>query len=456
MIEANQDLIERGSFVDKVCALVDGLAEDKQICVAIDGDWGSGKTFVLKMIEEKLSEHEEYFIIRYDAWENSFYDDPLIAILSCIIDTMQAELSKIEGYKKILKEKGKEAAEEFIKKFPNLERIYSTIKEFVELIKKIKNPFDKDTDQKNISGFKSYQALLAEVKKKLELIVDAKTESGKQGKLVFLVDEIDRCLPNEQLKILERMHHVLNVPNCAVLCAVNAKCIADNVETVYGIDGIEYLKKFFDFTYHLDTNADIYCKRLFNDFGEQLKKIKTRIEWEMGPVEQAYLCLFYGKGKVFQKMDNRSLTRYFDSLQKVCNGFEWERLTTYYIFFIIVGLFIRKNISSLFLNSNEIMQKQAKIDQEKSDDERRMPYYDYLKEYIGVDRKNLPEQLQYRHIQELSWYFNETICYSLGKNFMDNEMRAFYNKPMIFPSDCQKLRNLIIQYGGEKNEKQRD
>lgn len=449
MSEQSQDLIGREEYVGKVCSLVDGLVKDKQICVAIDGDWGSGKTFVLKMIEEKLSAHEEYFIIRYDAWENSFYDDPLIAILSCVIDAMQAELSKIEGLKNILKEKGKEAAEELIKKYPTLEKIYSAVKVFVDLIKKFKNPFTKDTDQKNISGFKSYQALLEEVKKKLELIADAKTDSGKQGKLVFLVDEIDRCLPNEQLKNLERMHHLLNVPNCAVLCAVNAQCIADNVKTVYGIDGNEYLKKFFDFTYHLDMNADIYCKRLFDDFEEQLKKVENKINWSEEPVNQAYQCLLYGEKQVLKGVDNRTLTRYFDSLQKVCNSFGWEHLTTGYTFFIIVGLFIRKNVSSLFLNASEIIQKQAPIDEEESEDERKMPYYDYLKEYLGLDRKKLPKQLHYRNVPQFSWYFNETICYSLGQEFSGNEMRAFLNQPRVVPSSCQKLRNLIIQYGGE-------
>ena len=451
MAEKCQDLIGRSEYVDKVCALVDGLVKGQQICVAIDGDWGSGKTFVLRMIEEKLSAHEEYFIIRYDAWENTFYDDPLIAILSCAIDTMQSELSKIEGLKNLLKEKGKEAAEEFIKQYPKLEKIYSVIKEFTELIQKIRNPFTKDTDQKNISGFKSYQALLEEVKKKLELIVEAKTGPEKQGKLVFLVDEIDRCLPSEQLKILERMHHLLNIPNCAVLCAVNAQCIADNVKAVYGINGNEYLKKFFDFTYHLDTNAQTYCKQLFDSFEESAKKIQSNINWNQSPVELSYQCLLYGKKNVLKKIDNRSITRYFDSLQKVCNDFGRRSLTNNYMFFIILGLFIRKNVSFSFLDQDEIIESQALIDEENyySANQTHMCYYDYLKELLGLDRAELPSELQYRNIPQLSWAFNEITCYSLKNDPRDNSMRLYSHPANVNLSDCQRLRELIIQYGGE-------
>lgn len=453
MIDTNQDLIGREEFVGKVCALVDGLATDKQICVAIDGDWGSGKTFVLKMIEEKLSAHEEYFIIRYDAWENSFYDDPLIAILSCVIDAMQAELSKIEGLKNILKEKGKEAAEAILNANSKIKKLYDAGKALITLIKKFKNPFTKDTDQKNVSGFKSYQALLEEVKKKLGLIVDAKTDSGKQGKLVFLVDEIDRCLPNEQLKILERMHHLLSVPNCAVLCAVNAQCIADNVKTVYGIDGNEYLKKFFDFTYHLDTSADIYCKRMFDEFEERVKKIETSINWGMEPVKQAFQCLYFGSEHVLQKVDNRSLTRYFDSLQGICSDYGWKNLNSHYLFFIIVGLFIRKNISKDFLSAAEIASHPKKDTVSYINANMGMPYFDYLKKYVGLDRGHIPEQVinysQTTDLPEFSWFFNENITHSLGGRFSGNEMRAFFSQPRVISTNCQKLRDLIIQYGGE-------
>ena len=78
---ALQDKIGREEIVDKICGLVGSLKKDKNFCLAINGAWGSGKSFVLGLIEEKLSKRQEYIIIKYDAWENTFYSDPLIAIL---------------------------------------------------------------------------------------------------------------------------------------------------------------------------------------------------------------------------------------------------------------------------------------------------------------------------------------------------------------------------------------
>ena len=50
-----QDKIGREEIVEKVCGFVDSLQKDKNFCLAINGEWGSGKTFVLGLIEEKLS-----------------------------------------------------------------------------------------------------------------------------------------------------------------------------------------------------------------------------------------------------------------------------------------------------------------------------------------------------------------------------------------------------------------
>ena len=45
-----EDKIGRQEIVDKICSLVDNLQKDKYFCLALNGDWGSGKTFVMQMI----------------------------------------------------------------------------------------------------------------------------------------------------------------------------------------------------------------------------------------------------------------------------------------------------------------------------------------------------------------------------------------------------------------------
>lgn len=76
--------------------LVDSLHKDQNFCLSINSAWGSGKSFVLRMIEKQLVKKQEYIVIKYDAWENTFYSDPLITILTCLIDGIEVKLYLVD------------------------------------------------------------------------------------------------------------------------------------------------------------------------------------------------------------------------------------------------------------------------------------------------------------------------------------------------------------------------
>ena len=62
---------------------------DTPITIALQGEWGSGKSFVMGMLQNEFESHsDKYLVINYDAWKNNFYPDPLIAILYCVLDSI--------------------------------------------------------------------------------------------------------------------------------------------------------------------------------------------------------------------------------------------------------------------------------------------------------------------------------------------------------------------------------
>ena len=455
---ALQDKIGREEIVDKICGLVGSLKKDKNFCLAINGAWGSGKSFVLGLIEEKLSKKQEYIIIKYDAWENTFYSDPLIAILSCVIDGIEEKLYLVERTEEKVKKAAKTGVNTLAKLSTKIEKLKAVIEGIKTIIKDFHNPIDTAA----LGDFKSYQKLLKATKEILNEITQAGEYREKQTKLVILVDEIDRCLPDEQLKILERLHHLFDVKNCAVILTMNQICVAETVKTIYGIDGYEYLRKFFNFTFRLDTSANEYLKNLLEEeYIKSFEKIQVPASDVETPVKLAYQCLLYGSEKALDKADNRELTRYFECVTNVCNDFGWQKLNPQYVFFVLLALYIRKIISPTFLNADEIVANQNRISEtykNLSSDERQyvMPYYDYLEEFLGVDRNNPPEEFSrlYQwsdsHLAEFSWTFNEMI-YSLKKQYFSyNEIRRFFGQPIVKPDDCKELCRLVILYGGEQ------
>lgn len=467
-----EDKIGRKEIVDKICGLVDSLNEDSNFCLSINGAWGSGKSFVLDMIEDKLSQSPEYIIVKYDAWENSFYPDPLIAMLSCVIEGLGNKLSKMRGYIKAAAECGKKKGKELVDKLSDaggkIGVVATVIKNIAEIVADFKNvTVVNDTKDFQLETYKSYKMLLQEFAALLNRLTKKVFVAKKQTKIIVLVDEIDRCLPNDQLKILERLHHLFDVKNCAVIVAMNHSCIAKTVNTLYGTDGNEYLRKFFDFVFKLDTSAEVYLNSLFDGFIKSCEKIKTRDSDAELQIKLAYQCMLNGDKKVLEKVDNRELTRYFDAVNRVCNDFGWQNLLPHYVFFILIALFIRRNVSSSFLDEKDIIVKQGErtreYDQLSYDERNRtLPYHDYLIEDLGIDIANPPSDicepvginLQY-HVAESSYWFNEIVCYSLGGQYPQNEMRMFFHKPTVNSDDCKKLRELVLLYGGEQEKCER-
>lgn len=466
-----QDKIGREDIVNKICSLVDNLKPDANFCLALNGEWGSGKTFVMQMLEQKFCEHPEYIVIKYDAWKNNFYSDPLIAILYCLLDGIKEYVYLLpaiqEKIKKGMKKNMQTWGNGVIKALKACKGKFAVLGYVIEGIKTIVTATGKLTNHEKLLDFCSYQSLLEEAKEKLNDIIKFEYYEKRKTKLIIMVDEIDRCLPNEQLVVLERLHHLFGIDGCAVIVAMNQKSIAATVNTLYGINGFEYLRKFFDFTFKLAISVDKYLLNLLNDFLSSVQKIHKDQKNFSEAVKVVYECLLYGEKSVLSKIDNRDMERYYKCLQKICNDYGWEKLVPHYVFFIIVALFIRKFISSEFLNYDKIIsnQEEVNIRREQENNIRSysgMPYYDYLIEYIGVDRGNLPDKLRKAYpyggnnIPEYSWYFNEIVAYSLSNQSVNNQTRVARGLFPIFIEDCKRLVELVILYGGEQERNARD
>lgn len=463
MVTSTHDKIGRDEIVQNICSLVNELEHDERFCLSIDGVWGSGKTFVLNLLEKKLRESKEYVIIRYDAWANSFYSEPLIAILSCIIDGIQEKMKVLKGYKAAIRgivgEQASTLLEELSKKTGKLGAFASIVKAILNAIPKFQNEHSFN-DNENIADFKSYLDLLTEVKGNLNRLTASNICKGKQTKLIILVDEIDRCLPDEQLKILERLHHLFDVQNCAVICAINKGAIAMNFQTKYGDGGEEYLRKFFDFSFKLHPVSAVYLKNLFDGLSESFAKVSSPNSNIAEVIDISYHWIVFGPKKVLDSIDNRELSRYFDNLTKLCNAYGWERFSAMELLFVINGLFVVEFLAPNFLSQQEIELAQQKriewldfhIKNSPYKDE--MPYHDYVLQYFGVDRNNLPKEITnlYRALPinhpEYSWRFNEAVAYSAGKTSVNNVTRVFYGDPRIDIEHLQELRRLINLYGG--------
>jgi hypothetical protein len=231
---------------------------DEPLVIGLDAPWGEGKTTFIKLWRTMLK-REGIESIYLDAFEQDYQDEPFISILSAFLifsethyDENQPALKNITDFKEkaikvatvllpiatkitakaitlnVLKDSDidqiKEAQQEIASETSNL--IGSIVEEKLD---------DYKQASKTIESFRDQLAGLAS---------DINENTGKP--LVFIIDELDRCRPSYALELLERIKHLLSVPNTVFMLAINRDQLEQSIRACYGneIDAGSYLQKF--------------------------------------------------------------------------------------------------------------------------------------------------------------------------------------------------------------------
>ena len=215
----NSDYLSRQPYLDLLKSIIENQKDNQTgYSFAIDGEWGSGKTWILHELEKQLLEEKDnkYLIFHYNAWENDFYDEPLVAILSVIIEALKLQ-------NKSLKEKGS-LGKIFSSSITTLTKIAGSIIEAKynlnpnEIIDSVKDSGKNISDAKLTKS--DFNKMLS-LENALKQIQDVLNKLAVKQQIIFIVDELDRCLPEYAIKVLERLHHICNeIPVIQVL-AIN-------------------------------------------------------------------------------------------------------------------------------------------------------------------------------------------------------------------------------------------
>lgn len=347
-----EDKIGRQDIVNKISSLVDNLQEDEHFCLALNGEWGSGKSYIMDMLREKFAEREEYIVINYDAWKNNFYSDPLIAILYCILDSIpKQKLGKKDLHlvmlevKQLARDKIANNLDSLIEKLYKMGGWTSVCAFVMEIIKQvIKQAKISILDNKLFDNYKSYQTLLNESIAVLNALTWKKTDDGIQRRLIILVDEIDRCLPNEQLICLERIHHLFGIRNCCVIIAMNKKQIINVFDQRYGGGGQDYLRKFFDYNFLLSTNGSIYFKNALWDKIVETSQFNLFNAISKEQMDYLQLTIFHVLKSEFQdisKIDNRTLNNLLRHTYNIAGKLPDKKIDFAYLFLIVWSISVK-------------------------------------------------------------------------------------------------------------------
>ena len=248
-----EDVLNREEFINKVINLIRVITENNKSCsFAIDGQWGSGKSFVLDKIRIKLKKEQseilagdKYFVFYYNCWEYDYYEEPVISIVTSLWESIVIETKLFTDETKLkiwnmTKAITKAIANGALKKYTDMD--------FKDLTSDAIDAVTAE-DYKDYDKYCGFQDVINKVKEEI-------SEIAKIRPVIIMVDELDRCLPAYTIKVLERIHHIFEgLENIVVIIALDKYQIQKALEKIYGdnLDINMYLRKFISFDLHLDT-----------------------------------------------------------------------------------------------------------------------------------------------------------------------------------------------------------
>lgn len=255
------DVLNREKFIEQLVELTENIANNKKSAsFAIDGQWGCGKSFVLDLFEEKLSSKQseesadsQYLVIRYNCWKYDYYEEPLVAIVATILEAINRKTKLIHG-------EGKEKILGLLKavgaSFLSISNATIKTKTGID----VKAAFDVvktglETGKESYEKMNAYDGYFG-FKQALHSLQQALNELSKEYTIVLLVDELDRCLPEYAIKVLERLHHLNEDSSIINVIAIDKDQMINSIKQIFGAVDIEkYLKKFIQFTVKLDLGS---------------------------------------------------------------------------------------------------------------------------------------------------------------------------------------------------------
>lgn len=270
------DIFSREAFGTQITNFI--LNTDENLVLALDSNWGQGKSTFIKMWKNhNLSLSEPLSTIYFDAFENDYQQDAFLALASEVYDALvfEKESDKLEfksKVAKVFKAFGRSAI-----------RIGSKVATGGMVDDTILDSAEEDISNLISGNVETYISNKLEntANDKLALeefrafLTRAIQENTSNKKMVFIIDELDRCRPDFSLEIIEKIKHLFSVQGLTFILVMNRSQLEESVKCRYGagIEAQTYLQKFINVWLKLPENRS-------NDFGrsDKIKFIDYAIE----------------------------------------------------------------------------------------------------------------------------------------------------------------------------------
>jgi hypothetical protein len=257
---------------------VDALSEFARRCptpmtIAIQGDWGSGKTSTMNMIRASLKEYTAE--IAGDVWFNTWQysqlgraDDLPVQLISVFAEGLRSKLHTQSD--------GRTALDKVRKLVVGVARA-GVISAVALANKDIADVIESEWTTPETASM-SLPDRAKQLREELGSLVAKALESAPDSRYIIFIDDLDRIVPARAVEVLEILKIFLDIPGCVFILACDYEVISRGLRDKFG-DMVSERggKQFFDKIIQLPFSMPVgqfsvgaYIRSLLGDIGGEI------------------------------------------------------------------------------------------------------------------------------------------------------------------------------------------
>ena len=285
-----QDLFHIQTYIEGLSTFIKECATP--MTISIQGDWGSGKTSMMNMIKEEIS--DTVYPIWFNTWQFSQFDMGN----SLIFSMMEVMLDKLGCEPKMIS-KLMNGLAGFARKTVKVVTDTAVSGAAADMMEELMTP-DNSTN---------YAREILELKDKFQNAVNDKIKAENKNRVVVFVDDLDRLQPEKAVELLEVLKLFLECKDCVFIIAVDYDVVARGIRQKYGLDVSEEKgKSFFDKIIQLPFKVPIAQYDIKNYVSTSLANMNI-------VVSDADIDLFVHLIQTSIGLNPRSMKRLFNTYQ---------------------------------------------------------------------------------------------------------------------------------------------
>jgi predicted KAP-like P-loop ATPase len=218
---------------------------EPKFTIGIYGEWGNGKTTLMKRIQHSLENNETSDIttVWFSAWR---YEREEYHGITALLKSIAIELDRTGHYKELrplLKRSAITLGKDVLRQVTSQFITDHGIEAFEKiLLPKLENLPDIDKDTIYFDGLRNISEKFKEIRNK-----------HPEKRIVIFVDDLDRCSPKKALELFESIKAFLDIEGFIYVIGLSHETVSKIITqeyNIHGISGDDYIKKIIQIPIH--------------------------------------------------------------------------------------------------------------------------------------------------------------------------------------------------------------